>query len=95
MENSASAADVPPDTPAKKGRRSKKDGNSEDGKKRRCISSACVPCRKRKSKVRNANLAMLPFSGEYSNYLRFTTTTITTPGDTCAYTYSVASCAYI
>jgi hypothetical protein len=43
--------------PSKKGRRSKRDGNSEDGKKRRCISSACVPCRKRKSKVRNADPA--------------------------------------
>jgi hypothetical protein len=50
MDNSG--ADLPPDTPAKKARRSKKDGNSDDGKKRRCISSACVPCRKRKSKVR-------------------------------------------
>ncbi|KAF2451687.1 hypothetical protein P171DRAFT_426166 [Karstenula rhodostoma CBS 690.94] len=38
--------------PADKGRRrSKKDAANEDSnKKRRCISSACVPCRKRKSK---------------------------------------------
>lgn len=36
--------------PAKGRRKSKKDGE-EAGKKRRCISSACVPCRKRKSKV--------------------------------------------
>ncbi|CAO2654804.1 Nn.00g115370.m01.CDS01 [Neocucurbitaria sp. VM-36] len=41
---------APPDPPAKKGRRSKRDAGSEDSKKRRCISSACVPCRKRKSK---------------------------------------------
>ncbi|KAF2032709.1 hypothetical protein EK21DRAFT_60252 [Setomelanomma holmii] len=49
MDNNA-PADPAVDAPAKKGRRSKKDGNSDDGKKRRCISSACVPCRKRKSK---------------------------------------------
>jgi hypothetical protein len=61
MENNT--PDHPPETPAKKGRRSKRDGNGDDGKKRRCISSACVPCRKRKSKVRNANLAVRPFSG--------------------------------
>lgn len=61
MENTA--ADQLPNTPAKKGRRSKRGGNSDDGKKRRCISSACVPCRKRKSKVRNASLAVMPFSG--------------------------------
>jgi len=61
------AGEVALDAPAKKGRRSKKDGNGEDGKKRRCISSACVPCRKRKSKVRNANRALKPFSGERNN----------------------------
>ncbi|KAF1966006.1 hypothetical protein BU23DRAFT_518635 [Bimuria novae-zelandiae CBS 107.79] len=39
------------DAPAKGRRKSKKDGANEDrSKKRRCISSACVPCRKRKSK---------------------------------------------
>ena len=54
-QHTSSAADPAPDAPAKKGRRSKRDGNGDDGKKRRCISSACVPCRKRKSKVRNAN----------------------------------------
>ena len=38
---------------AKKGRRGKKHGDEDEAsKKRRCISSACVPCRKRKSKVR-------------------------------------------
>jgi hypothetical protein len=64
MENN-NTPDRLPDAPAKKGRRSKRDGNGtgDDGKKRRCISSACVPCRKRKSKVRNANLATTPFSG--------------------------------
>jgi hypothetical protein len=55
-QHTSSAADLPPGAPAKKGRRSKRDdGHGDDGKKRRCISSACVPCRKRKSKVRNAN----------------------------------------
>lgn len=40
--------------PAKKGRRSKKSAEEDEAsKKRRCISSACVPCRKRKSKVRD------------------------------------------
>ena len=40
-------------TSAPKGRRRGKKGSGDDGsKKRRCISSACVPCRKRKSKVR-------------------------------------------
>jgi hypothetical protein len=74
------AADQPADAPAKNRRRSKKDGNSDDGKKRRCISSACVPCRKRKSKVRDPNWASLPFSGE-GQYLRISTTT---PGyDAC------------
>ncbi|KAJ4301537.1 hypothetical protein N0V90_003630 [Kalmusia sp. IMI 367209] len=39
------------DAPAKGRRKTKKDSANEDGaKKRRCISSACVPCRKRKSK---------------------------------------------
>jgi hypothetical protein len=52
MENQSNSATD--DAPAKKGRRSKKDGQGDDGKKRRCISSACVPCRKRKSKVRTA-----------------------------------------
>lgn len=43
----------PPDKPAKGRRKGKKDDREDDGaKKRRCISSACVPCRKRKSKVR-------------------------------------------
>lgn len=38
--------------PAKKGRRGKKNAEEDEAsKKRRCISSACVPCRKRKSKV--------------------------------------------
>ncbi|KAL5118147.1 Nitrogen assimilation transcription factor nit-4 [Pleosporales sp. CAS-2024a] len=36
--------------PPKKGRRSTKHAGGDDGKKRRCISSACVPCRRRKSK---------------------------------------------
>ena len=36
----------------KKGRRGKKSADEDEaGRKRRCISSACVPCRKRKSKV--------------------------------------------
>ena len=36
----------------KKGRRGKKSTDEDEAsKKRRCISSACVPCRKRKSKV--------------------------------------------
>ncbi|KAH7395153.1 fungal-specific transcription factor domain-containing protein [Phaeosphaeria sp. MPI-PUGE-AT-0046c] len=48
MDNRATG--VPPDAPAKKARRGKKDGSGDDAKKRRCISSACVPCRKRKSK---------------------------------------------
>lgn len=52
MENNTTAEAHPTsDTPNKKGRRSKRDAGSEDSKKRRCISSACVPCRKRKSKV--------------------------------------------
>jgi hypothetical protein len=39
-----------------------------------------VPCRKRKSKVRDPNWASLPFSGE-GQYLRISTTT---PGyDAC------------
>ena len=39
--------------PAKKGRRGKKSVDEDEAsKKRRCISSACVPCRRRKSKVR-------------------------------------------
>lgn len=38
--------------PAKKGRRGKKSAEDDEASsKRRCISSACVPCRKRKSKV--------------------------------------------
>ncbi|KAF1939034.1 hypothetical protein EJ02DRAFT_266663 [Clathrospora elynae] len=49
MTNTAEAQ-MPSDVPAKKGRRGKRDAGSEDSKKRRCISSACVPCRKRKSK---------------------------------------------
>ncbi|KAJ4397932.1 Nitrogen assimilation transcription factor nit-4 [Didymella pomorum] len=37
--------------PPKKGRRGKKNAEEDEAsKKRRCISSACVPCRKRKSK---------------------------------------------
>jgi hypothetical protein len=53
MENSNSAEAQPllSETPAKKGRRGKRDASGDDSKKRRCISSACVPCRKRKSKV--------------------------------------------
>ncbi|KAJ6274679.1 dna repair protein rad5 [Bipolaris maydis] len=52
MENTSTAEAQPPttDTPAKKGRRGKRDAGNDDSKKRRCISSACVPCRKRKSK---------------------------------------------
>lgn len=40
------------DSPAKPRRKGKKDAtaNDDSAKKRRCISSACVPCRKRKSK---------------------------------------------
>jgi hypothetical protein len=45
-----------PEKPLKGRRKAKKDerdgGGDEGSKKRRCISSACVPCRKRKSKVR-------------------------------------------
>ncbi|KAJ6200698.1 pathway-specific nitrogen regulator [Bipolaris maydis] len=50
--NTSTAEAQPPttDTPAKKGRRGKRDAGNDDSKKRRCISSACVPCRKRKSK---------------------------------------------
>jgi hypothetical protein len=52
MENNNTAEAQPTsDAPAKKGRRGKRDAGSDDPKKRRCISSACVPCRKRKSKV--------------------------------------------
>ncbi|KAF2121510.1 pathway-specific nitrogen regulator [Lophiotrema nucula] len=41
----------PPEGATKGRRRGKKDAPNDDGgKKRRCISSACVPCRKRKSK---------------------------------------------
>ena len=41
------------ENPLKGRRKGKKEGANDDGaKKRRCISSACVPCRKRKSKVR-------------------------------------------
>ncbi|KAH6613976.1 pathway-specific nitrogen regulator [Boeremia exigua] len=41
----------PQPPPAKKGRRGKKNAEEDEAsKKRRCISSACVPCRKRKSK---------------------------------------------
>ncbi|KAF1362927.1 hypothetical protein EJ07DRAFT_105100 [Lizonia empirigonia] len=44
-------ANAPTGPPAKKGRRGKKSGDEDEvSKKRRCISSACVPCRKRKSK---------------------------------------------
>ncbi|USP76035.1 hypothetical protein yc1106_03309 [Curvularia clavata] len=52
MENSNTAEAQPTasETPAKKGRRGKRDAGGDDSKKRRCISSACVPCRKRKSK---------------------------------------------
>ncbi|KAF1839468.1 hypothetical protein BDW02DRAFT_486967 [Decorospora gaudefroyi] len=53
MENNRSAeahAHASSETPAKKARRGKRDAGSEEAKKRRCISSACVPCRKRKSK---------------------------------------------
>ncbi|CAN9196688.1 unnamed protein product [Alternaria alternata] len=51
MENNNTAEAQPTsDAPAKKGRRGKRDAGSDDPKKRRCISSACVPCRKRKSK---------------------------------------------
>ncbi|KAF1927913.1 pathway-specific nitrogen regulator [Didymella exigua CBS 183.55] len=46
-----SFATPPPPPPAKKGRRAKKKGDEDEASnKRRCISSACVPCRKRKSK---------------------------------------------
>jgi hypothetical protein len=40
-------------TVAKGRRKGKNEGADDDNnsKKRRCISSACVPCRKRKSKV--------------------------------------------
>ncbi|KAF2682089.1 pathway-specific nitrogen regulator [Lentithecium fluviatile CBS 122367] len=38
------------DAPPKGRRKGKKEGNDDGSKKRRCISSACVPCRKRKSK---------------------------------------------
>lgn len=49
---SAAPADAR-DASAKKGRRAKRsEANDDSSKKRRCISSACVPCRKRKSKVR-------------------------------------------
>ncbi|KAF1846685.1 uncharacterized protein K460DRAFT_406880 [Cucurbitaria berberidis CBS 394.84] len=48
MDESHALSDAPASN--KKGRRSKRDAGSEDSKKRRCISSACVPCRKRKSK---------------------------------------------
>jgi hypothetical protein len=42
-----------PEKPPKGRRKGKKDDRDDEGaKKRRCISSACVPCRKRKSKVR-------------------------------------------
>ncbi|KAL6161627.1 Nitrogen assimilation transcription factor nit-4 [Exserohilum turcicum] len=56
MENNTTTADAQPqpqppcDTPPRKGRRGKREAGSDDSKKRRCISSACVPCRKRKSK---------------------------------------------
>ncbi|KAF2129497.1 pathway-specific nitrogen regulator [Dothidotthia symphoricarpi CBS 119687] len=47
----ADAHSQPPHTPAKKARRGKRPDTADDSnKKRRCISSACVPCRKRKSK---------------------------------------------
>lgn len=52
MENNNTAeAQNTSEPAAKKGRRGKREAGSEDSKKRRCISSACVPCRKRKSKV--------------------------------------------
>ncbi|UPX18840.1 Nitrogen assimilation transcription factor nit-4 [Ascochyta rabiei] len=42
---------APTQPPAKKGRRGKKSAEDDEAStKRRCISSACVPCRKRKSK---------------------------------------------
>ena len=48
------------DAPPKARRKTKKDGSGDDaGKKRRCISSACVPCRKRKSKVCACSAAWL------------------------------------
>ncbi|KAF2265795.1 hypothetical protein CC78DRAFT_598402 [Lojkania enalia] len=52
MDTSSGLPDGPAhDAPTKGRRRGKKDGANDDGtKKRRCISSACVPCRKRKSK---------------------------------------------
>jgi hypothetical protein len=39
------------DASTNKGRRKGKKEGDDGAKKRRCISSACVPCRKRKSKV--------------------------------------------
>ncbi|KAI8942434.1 Nitrogen assimilation transcription factor nit-4 [Plenodomus lindquistii] len=52
MDNITTTEPLAPsaDAPAKKGRRGKRSAESEEAKKRRCISSACVPCRKRKSK---------------------------------------------
>ncbi|KAJ4351529.1 uncharacterized protein N0V89_006872 [Didymosphaeria variabile] len=45
-------------------RRSKKDqANDDNNKKRRCISSACVPCRKRKSKVSLAYCLLIQCDG--------------------------------
>lgn len=67
-------AHAQPDAPAKKGRRGKRDAAGDDGRKRRCISSACVPCRKRKSKVREADLAVMPFSGAPAGLRRFALT---------------------
>jgi hypothetical protein len=49
MQNAGSQHDAP----TKGRRKSKKDASDDSNKKRRCISSACVPCRKRKSKVCN------------------------------------------
>ncbi|KAH7115997.1 fungal-specific transcription factor domain-containing protein [Dendryphion nanum] len=52
MEPSTGLADASMhDSPAKGRRKGKKESaNDDSAKKRRCISSACVPCRKRKSK---------------------------------------------
>ncbi|KAF2855646.1 hypothetical protein T440DRAFT_464044 [Plenodomus tracheiphilus IPT5] len=50
------------DAATKKARRGKRSAESDESKKRRCISSACVPCRKRKSKVRKRDLAGAAFS---------------------------------
>ncbi|KAF2755337.1 hypothetical protein EJ05DRAFT_488121 [Pseudovirgaria hyperparasitica] len=69
------SADTPqPDEQTKQGRPKgsrKKDLNDEANKKRRCISSACVPCRKRKSKCDGSTPACSACAAVYRTECRY------------------------